>query len=164
MTDKLVLEAGKTYVFINEESMEDYLHDCTENAKLLAEYYLDGFTLDKVEERDGYVGEGFVNKEIVIAHDEIIFFEEKTTTTKQLDIFYYKTDGGMKPDYVHSTVPHMENVGWALLHKQTVTVEVPDIGETDEEKALKESLRAEITKAEEVHKERMDRLKERLNN
>ena len=63
MNEELILQAGKTYVFKDDECREKYINGNYRNRSYICEYYDEGFTIDYVDED----GDGRVNERNVIA-------------------------------------------------------------------------------------------------
>ncbi len=152
----LELVVGRTYIFINEDAREEYVATHCANREMLRLHYRGGFTLSAVRGASGMVGSTFV-----ILNKELHLFKE-LVPTKKLEIFYYKTDGIDNPTFLHSTVPHMENMGWLLLHTQTVEVVTPATSVLEEEEARQVTIRAEIAQEQAQHELKMKTLKAKL--
>lgn len=78
MTELTKLEAGKTYVFKDEQSKEAYLsgwggHNC----KLYTLYYKEGFTLEGLS----CLNNGWIENKVVITKKEIKLFKLKEETS-----------------------------------------------------------------------------------
>ena len=83
MTELTKLEVGKTYVFKDEESKQEYIDRHDRNVDLISKYYKDGFTIENIDED----GDGEVNGSTagVIVSKEMKYFklkEENIVTNK----------------------------------------------------------------------------------
>lgn len=67
------LEAGKTYVFKDEEAKRAYLLNDSDNLRVFDNYYDDGFLIDAYNENRGGCTEGT----ILISIFELKYFKEK---------------------------------------------------------------------------------------
>lgn len=79
MTSLKRLEAGKTYIFKDEEVKVKYLYETKETD--CGKLYNDGFTLDKIDGK----GNGILNGIIVIFEHEMNLFKEKKMNIKPED-------------------------------------------------------------------------------
>lgn len=83
MTELTKLEVGKTYVFKDDESKQQYINQYYRNVDLISKHYKDGFTIDCLDED----GDGLISGSslCVIVCREIKFFklkEENVMTNK----------------------------------------------------------------------------------
>lgn len=78
MTELTKLEVGKTYVFKDEQSKQDYLENYTGDISKLKSCYDDGFTLTRVNSNgSGFTGGWNVITRCVINKNNIKYFKTK---------------------------------------------------------------------------------------
>lgn len=79
-SEGLVLESGKTYVFKDDKSKEEYLKAFSLNKGFYENYYLGGFTVESLDS----LGNGCITKDVVISENELYLFKEKPSQTTTL--------------------------------------------------------------------------------
>ena len=79
MNEELILQAGKTYVFKDDECREKYLNNHEQNPYIFQKYYEDGFTIEKIDPD----GEGCIGGMIAIDTGEHRFFKLKEPATQE---------------------------------------------------------------------------------
>ena len=84
----LKLEAGKTYVFIDDEAKKAYLYGHSYNESIHNKHYQEGYHINKLDCK----GQGRVDGRLVIGGDEIHFFKLKEG--KPFDISEYEFSDG----------------------------------------------------------------------
>lgn len=80
MNEELILEAGKTYVFKDDECREKYINNLYINKELIEAYYDEGFTIEWIDSD----GDAYVEDRIVIGayHKEHQLFKLKESSTQ----------------------------------------------------------------------------------
>lgn len=79
MNEELILQAGKTYVFKDDECWEKYLNNHEQNPYIFQKYYEDGFTIEKIDpDGEGCIG-GMVAIDTLKGEQHLFKLKEPST-------------------------------------------------------------------------------------
>ena len=84
MTELTKLEVGKTYVFKDEQSKQEYILRYCWNLDLISKYYKDGFTIGNINEGDG-TAIGSIARVIVSKEMKFFKLKEKNVVTNKFN-------------------------------------------------------------------------------
>lgn len=113
------LEAGKTYVFKDDECKDNYLNGYPSNLILYTKYYKEGYTLDGVDDNTGWIKDEQENMRLdIILEHEVELFKEKTVEVSKKYIQSLKAKEAILKDSIVETKAELEYLTCSLKDVQ----------------------------------------------